>query len=59
MPKQSNRFEDPVTLAAKLYEEQSEKVVNSIFGQQKSTRRTLIGNESVDDIIDQMVQENI
>lgn len=59
MPKQSNRFEDPVTLAAKLYEEQSEKVMNSIFGQQKSTRRTLIGNEAVDDIIDQMVQENI
>jgi len=59
MPKQSNRFEDPVTLAAKLYEEQSEKVMNSIFGQQQVTRRTLIGNESVDDIIDQMVQENI
>lgn len=59
MPKQSNRFEDPVTLASKLYQEQSEKVMNSIFGQQQVTRRTLIGNEPVDDIIDQMVQENI
>lgn len=53
--KKDNQLEAPVEMAARLFSERNEMVINAITGPPVAQRKSMIGNVPVDPIIDSIV----
>ena len=58
MPEQPiNRIQTPVELAAKLFAEQSEKLVGQLLGPQQPVRRQMVGDIPQDVVVDEVLKD--
>jgi hypothetical protein len=53
---QVNLIKGPVEMAALIHEGQQEGILNYIQGPREQTRRTLVGGQPVDNIVERVMQ---
>jgi hypothetical protein len=56
--KDVNTFFSPIEIARNLMIEQQAKISKQVVGQERQKRRTMLGEQPIDDIITQIVQED-
>jgi hypothetical protein len=53
---QVNFVTGPVEMAARMHQDQQERIVNYIQGPQEQTRRTLVNGQPIDAVVDLVMQ---
>jgi hypothetical protein len=58
MPKENavNLVFGPIEVAAKVHEDQQTRILSFIQGPQQQTRRTMVGGQPVDNVVERVLQ---